>query len=90
MQEKLRGGVMRIFVDMVDSPRVERTTSSDYAVNLVVFFQQHLCQVGTVLACDSSNKCESTHQCLPSHVHQKTRKPILPQPIVDRKTSDAF
>ena len=42
---------------MVDTSSVGDGSPADDAVDFIAFLQQKLCQIGTVLTCDTSDKC---------------------------------
>ena len=57
MQEQSYAIDMRISVKMIDAVSVEARSTTDDAVHFVVFREQQLSQVRSVLACDSSDEC---------------------------------
>src|SRR5258705_8734070 len=48
---------MWIFVEMIDTARIECRCTSNYAVDLVTFSEQELGQVAAVLSSDSGDQC---------------------------------
>ena len=52
---------MPIFIDVVDSLRVEKRGSAFDAVDLIPLFEQKLRQVGTILSCNTSDKRAFRH-----------------------------
>src|SRR6266481_9864995 len=63
---------MRILIKMVDSRGIERTGSANYPVNFIVFFQQEIRQVRSVLACNTCDQ-RSFHLHLPPVSAQRHR-----------------
>jgi len=54
-QHKL-GSFVRVFVEVVDSPRVERGASSDDAPDVIALFQEQFSKIGAVLARYAGNQ----------------------------------
>jgi hypothetical protein len=64
VKKEASAGLVGVCINMVNSACVERTCSSDQAMNLVTFRQQELCQVRTVLACNAGYQSSRGH-CSP-------------------------
>mmetsp|Transcript_32108 Transcript_32108/g.67312 ORF Transcript_32108/g.67312 Transcript_32108/m.67312 type:complete len:236 (-) Transcript_32108:172-879(-) len=65
MEEKLDSRVVTVAVNVIDAASIERRRATNNSVNSVTLRQQKFSQIGAILSCNSSDKCNfSSHCCI--------------------------
>jgi hypothetical protein len=61
MKEQTGITIVRIPIDVVDPIGVEATATPNDSMDFIAFFQQQLCQIRTILPCDTGDECFFGH-----------------------------